>query len=46
MFLLDTNVVSEIRKTTFGRANPNVVAWNLEVVPQRTFLSTITLMEI
>jgi toxin FitB len=27
MFLLDTNVVSELRKARAGKADPNLVAW-------------------
>jgi toxin FitB len=27
MFLLDTNVISELRKARNGKAHPNVVNW-------------------
>jgi predicted nucleic acid-binding protein len=46
MFLLDTNVVSELRKTTTGRANPGVIAWNHEVNPADAFISTVVLHEL
>ena len=32
-WLLDTNVVSELRKVRTGRADPNVVAWAASVSP-------------
>lgn len=31
MFLLDTNVVSELRKARAGRADQNVVTWAASV---------------
>jgi predicted nucleic acid-binding protein len=43
-FLLDTNVVSELRRGT--RANPSVVEWFDQRSPQELFLSVITLGEI
>jgi len=43
MFLLDTNVVSELRKTS---ANPNVRAWAGDVPPAALYISAITVMEI
>lgn len=46
MFLLDTNVVSELRKAPFGRAQPNVVRWADPIPPARLFLSVMTLMEL
>lgn len=46
MYLLDTNVVSELRKLPSGRADPNVVAWNARSVPEATFISAITVMEL
>ncbi len=44
MFLLDTNVVSELRKTT--RAEPTVRAWASGHSPDLFHLSTMTLMEL
>jgi len=46
MFLLDTNVVSELRKSGVGKADPNVVAWASSVDAARLFISAITLMEL
>ena len=46
MFLLDTNVVSELRKAPSGRADPNVVAWAEPIPPARLFLSVVTILEI
>lgn len=46
MFLLDTNIFSELRKTNNGRANPNVVAWFSQVDASQLYLSPITLLEI
>jgi predicted nucleic acid-binding protein len=31
MFILDTNVVSELRKARSGKANSNVVRWRVSV---------------
>jgi predicted nucleic acid-binding protein len=46
MFVLDTNVVSELRKAATGKANPRVVAWAASIRPAALFLSIITLMEL
>ena len=46
MFVLDTNVVSELRKAANGKANARVVAWARAVRPDVLFLSAITLLEI
>jgi len=46
MFLLDTNVVSELRKSGFGKAHPNVLEWANSVDAARLFISAITLMEL
>ncbi|MHC8310026.1 PIN domain-containing protein [Pseudomonas sp. GT1P32] len=43
MFLLDTNVISELRKP---RADANVVAWAKSVIAPRMFISAITLQEL
>lgn len=43
-FLLDTNVISELRKGT--RANPNVVAWARSVDPRDLATSVLVLAEI
>lgn len=44
MFLLDTNVVSELRKA--ARCNARVAAWQAAQNPEVCFLSAITLLEI
>ena len=46
MFVLDTNVVSELRKAKAGTADKNVVAWADSVVAGSLFLSVITLLEL
>lgn len=46
MFVLDTNVVSELRKAGDGRAEPNVVAWLAGYDAAAFFLSAITIMEL
>jgi len=46
MFLLDTNVVSELRKVGDGRADANVVAWFGGKHAASFYLSAITLMEL
>jgi len=46
MYLLDTNVVSELRKAKSGRANKNVMAWAKKVSPSSLFLSVISILEL
>lgn len=46
MFLLDTNVVSELRKAGDGKADANVIGWLSNVDAATLYLSAITLMEI
>ncbi|MXX46106.1 MAG: type II toxin-antitoxin system VapC family toxin [Acidimicrobiia bacterium] len=46
MYLLDTNVVSEIRKTGAGRADPHVVTWANRVDTDLTYISAITIQEL
>ncbi|HUP23341.1 MAG TPA: type II toxin-antitoxin system VapC family toxin [Thermoanaerobaculia bacterium] len=46
MFLLDTNVVSELRKARAGRADPGVTRWAGEVPAAALFVSVITIQEI
>jgi len=43
MYLLDTNVISELRKP---QADRNVVAWARTVIAPRLFISAITLKEL
>ena len=44
MFLLDTNVVSELRRPR--RTNPNVAKWADSVSPSDLFLSSISILEL
>lgn len=46
MFVLDTNVVSELRKVRLGRADANVTAWTGSVDAADLFVSAITVMEL
>ena len=46
MYLLDTNVVSELRKVKAGRADPEVSRWAQSVPVNRLFISVISLMEL
>ncbi len=46
MFLLDTNVVSELRKVRQGRADPSVVRWAQKQQPTELYLSVITIQEL
>ncbi len=46
MFLLDTDVVSELRKADDGRANEHVVAWISERDAESMHVSAISLMEL
>ncbi|MDD2845104.1 MAG: type II toxin-antitoxin system VapC family toxin [Rhodoferax sp.] len=46
MFVLDTNVVSELRKVRLGKANANVAAWTQSVDAADLFVSAITIMEL
>lgn len=46
MFLLDTNVVSELRKVQSGKADENVARWADQVEAGRLHLSAITILEL
>lgn len=46
MYLLDTNVISELRKAGDGKADANVVAWLSGMDAGTFYLSAVTLMEI
>jgi predicted nucleic acid-binding protein len=46
MFIVDTNVLSESRKITSGRIDPNVLRWLTDANPNDIYMSAITLMEI
>lgn len=46
MFLLDTNVVSELRKIRLGKANRNVAIWAEGLETASLYLSAITVQEL
>ena len=46
MFVLDTNVVSELRQAKSGKADKNVTIWAASVLPGSLFLSVITILEL
>ena len=46
MYVLDTNVLSELRKVRLGKADANVAAWAESVDAADLFVSAITLMEL
>jgi predicted nucleic acid-binding protein len=46
MYVLDTNVVSELRKIRAGKADPNVAAWTEKIDATNLFVSAITIMEL
>ncbi len=46
MFILDTNVVSELRKIRSGKADPHVEQWADRVDAGRLHLSAITILEL
>lgn len=46
MYLLDTNLISELRKAKSGKADLNVVAWAENQSPSTLFVSVISVLEI
>ncbi len=46
MYLLDTNVVSELRKAKTGKINRGVKAWARNISPVTLFLSSISILEL
>jgi predicted nucleic acid-binding protein len=46
MFVLDTNVVSELRKVRLGKANPQVARWADTVEAVTLYISAITVIEL
>jgi predicted nucleic acid-binding protein len=46
VFLLDTNVVSELRKSGSGRADTNVTAWASTIDASALYLSAINVLEL
>jgi predicted nucleic acid-binding protein len=46
MFLLDTNVVSELRKARAGKADRNVAKWATDVPTASLFVSVVSIQEL
>ncbi len=46
MFVLDTNIVSELRKISLGRADARVAAWANVADPATFYISAITVLEL
>jgi predicted nucleic acid-binding protein len=46
MHLLDTDVVSELRKVASGRADPRVTAWARSVPGAQLYVSVVTIHEL
>jgi predicted nucleic acid-binding protein len=46
MFVLDTNVVSELRKARHGRADRHVIDWAERVDAATLYISSITVLEL
>jgi toxin FitB len=46
MYLLDTNVISELRKAGSGRANAGVVKWADSVATGALYVSAISVLEL
>jgi len=45
MYLLDTNVISELRKASAGKADRRVISWANSVPPHSMFLSAVCILE-
>ncbi|MGH8362914.1 MAG: type II toxin-antitoxin system VapC family toxin [Gammaproteobacteria bacterium] len=46
MFILDTNIISELRKSRLGKTDPGLLDWIRSVPESAQFLSVITLFEL
>jgi predicted nucleic acid-binding protein len=46
MYLLDTPVISELRRARSGKADPNVVAWSATAPVGTLYLSVVTILEL
>jgi predicted nucleic acid-binding protein len=46
MYLLDTDVVSELRKAHSGNADPNVAAWSATAQVGALYISVVTILEL
>jgi toxin FitB len=46
MYLLDTNVISELRPRKSRESDPHVIAWARSVAPSRLYLSVVCILEL
>lgn len=46
MYLLDTNVISELRKARLGKANKNVITWASSIPTASLYISAISILEL
>jgi predicted nucleic acid-binding protein len=46
MYLVDTNIISEMRRLETGTANPGVQRWSDSVTRNQLFLSVVTIYEL
>lgn len=46
MYLLDTNVISELRKANSGKANAGVISWAANALTNSLFISVISVLEL
>ncbi|NCT56260.1 MAG: type II toxin-antitoxin system VapC family toxin [Legionella sp.] len=46
MYLLDTNVISELRKAKSGNAHEGVISWANSIPVSNLFLSVMTILEL
>lgn len=46
MYVLDTNVISELRKAKTAKADTNVMAWATRIPANQMFLSAISILEL
>ena len=46
MYVLDTNVVSELRKASSGMADKNVITWASKIPSSQLYISVVTVLEL
>ena len=46
MYLVDTNIISEVRKIGSGRADKGVAAWAKKADPATLYISVISILEL
>lgn len=46
MYLLDTNVISEIRRLNYGKCNPNVARWVNQTSSEFIYTNAVIMMEL